>query len=200
MAFSGKEPSQSSPGASELVFIVQNKPEKFSKQTSTQIRKHVMKDIGKSRRKDKRNRQVSLELPESIGEASTSSESELPFRCAAGQQGTFQKFELAGHGPTPASNAEVGSCTSFYPLDSTLYFQPSDSEHAAPEYLQQTDQDCSYDSRDFRTLAQSPPSIERLGSGRGDPFARYPVPMKGQMRELLDEGASCIRLFPTRLS
>ena len=105
-----------------------------------------MKDIGKSRRKDKRNRQVSLELPESIGEASTSSESELPFRCAAGQQGTFQKFELAGHGPTPASNAEVGSCTSFYPLDSTLYFQPSDSEHAAPEYLQQTDQDCSYDS------------------------------------------------------
>lgn len=159
-----------------------------------------MKDIGKSRRKDKRNRQVSLELPESIGETSTSSESELPFRCATGQQGTFQKFELAGDGPTPASNAEVKSCASFYPLDSALYFQPSDSEHAAPQYLQQIAQDCSHDSRDFRTLAQSSSSIERLGSGRGNPFARYPIPMKGQMRELLDEGASCVRLFLARLS
>ncbi|PVH77811.1 hypothetical protein DL98DRAFT_656527 [Cadophora sp. DSE1049] len=184
---SGKEPLQHAPVTPELVFIVQNKPEKFSKQTSTQIRKHVMKDIGKSRRKDKRNRQVSLELPESIGEASTSSESELPFRHSTDQPGTFLNFELEEPGLAPLKNAEVSSCASFYPQGSALYFQPSGSQHAAPEYVQQSYQGCSYDFRDSRALAQSPTSIERLGSGRGDPFARYPVPMKGQMRELLDE-------------
>ncbi|KAH7413156.1 hypothetical protein BKA64DRAFT_346789 [Cadophora sp. MPI-SDFR-AT-0126] len=164
---SGKGRSQTAPEAPELVFIVQNKPEKFSKKTSTQIRKHVMKDIGKSRRKDKRNRQVSLELPESIGEART-----------------FQNFAFEENSLVSHKNAEVKSCTSFCPQS---YFQTSGSLHAAPECLQQPHQDYPYDFRDSRALSQSPPAIERLGSGRGDPFARYPVPMKGQMRELLDE-------------
>ncbi|KAK0127605.1 hypothetical protein ONS96_007131 [Cadophora gregata f. sp. sojae] len=186
---SGNEPPQSSPGAPELVFIVQNKPEKFSKQTSTQIRKHVMKDIGKSRRKDRRNRQVSLELPESIEEASSGSGSMLPFRPSTGQPGTFQNFVFDDDGLDSLENAEVVSCTSFNLQDYALEFQPSGSQHVAPEYLQQSYQGCAYDIRDSRVVAQSPSNIERPGSGQGELSGRCPVPLKGQIREMLDEGS-----------
>ncbi|KAG4444285.1 hypothetical protein IFR05_000260 [Cadophora sp. M221] len=186
--FSEKEATQPAPPkAPELVFIVQNKPEKFSKQTSTQIRKHVMKDIGKSRRKERRNRQISLELPETIGETDSGSESKLPIRLSTDQLRTFQNFEFEGNGPALLDHSEAGPSTSFYPQGSAVFAQPSGLQHGVPEYLQQPYQGTSHDFRDTRALGQSPPSIERLGSGRGDPFARYPVPMKGQMRELLDE-------------
>lgn len=198
--FSEKEATKPAlPKGPELVFIVQNKPEKFSKQTSTQIRKHVMKDIGKSRRKERRNRQISLELPETIGETDSGSESKLSIRPSTDQLGTFQNFEFQENGPALLDHSEAGPSTSFYPQGSAVFSQPSDLQHGVPEYLQQPYQGTSHDFRDTRALVQSPPSIERLGSGRGDPFARYPVPMKGQMRELLDEGMPYIKFHFGRL-
>jgi len=46
----------------QLVFIVQTGSKK-SKDVQTQIRKHVMRDIGKSRRKEKRGRKINSEIP-----------------------------------------------------------------------------------------------------------------------------------------
>src|SRR4051812_3649419 len=109
--FSGKEVKQPAP---ELVFIVQNKPEKFSKQTSTQIRKHVMRDIGKSRRKERRNRQISLELPENVGDTDSGSETKLPVRLSTDQLGTFQNFQSQGNGPSMPDHGEAGPSTPLY--------------------------------------------------------------------------------------
>lgn len=187
--FSGKDEKEHASEAPELVFIIQNKPVKFSKQTSTQIRKHVMKDIGKSRRKERQNRQISLELPDTIGDSNTGSESRLPVRISSDKTGTFQQFE---HRETGSALNDIGgasSSTPFFPRGSAPFSQPAGVQHGVPEYTMQPYQG---KPRDTRSSVQYFPTMERLGSGRGDPLARYPVPMKGQMRELLDEGT----LFP----
>ena len=52
-----------------LVFITTTGGVKKSKEAQTQIRKHVMKDIGKSRRKNKKHPRFDLEIPHSIDDS-----------------------------------------------------------------------------------------------------------------------------------
>jgi hypothetical protein len=56
----------SSKNSPTLVFITTTGGGKKSKEAQTQIRKHVMKDIGKSRRKNKKPSHFDLEIPHSI--------------------------------------------------------------------------------------------------------------------------------------
>ncbi|KUJ08478.1 uncharacterized protein LY89DRAFT_724952 [Mollisia scopiformis] len=152
--------------AMKLVFITQVASVKKSKETSTIIRKHVMRDIGKSRRKQRRYPQTSLESPESIsrlGRQQLSVPREtpvLPWVESQEENGPLLAQPEPPHQHDPAKSTGAGS----YP----------DSQHRQPP------------NGIFVPADVERPAIDRTWTGRSDPFVKFPVEMNDRIRELID--------------
>lgn len=159
----------------ELVFIVHNKPEKFSKPVATQIRKHVMKDIGRARRKEKRHCQIPLDVPTNLA-----NHSQLPLRPNSHQSSAFQLLKL--HESLPQNQGRDGTI-------STAPRQPTTKENI--DQLAQQRKPYQKSLHDFRGIDMM---VEKLGAGRGDPFARYPIKMNLHVRELIDQGTLSLHI------
>jgi len=162
--------------APQLVFILQT-GEKKSKDVQTQIRKHVMKDIGRSRRKEKRGRKINLEIP-SVTLSQPKDHVSQPQTCSGiyrNTNGIDVALEVP-HNPTIAPNSSFGSMSdrdaaskTIPPLHGDLHdiLKPAIGWHQAS------------------TLS---PGFDRLWTGRMDPFVRYPVELNDRTRELVDLG------------
>jgi hypothetical protein len=135
-----------------LVFITQTGPAK-SKKLQTQIRKHVMKDIGKSRRK-------------------------------AGHREKVTPFQFSLEVPNE-----------FETLKTTRLIEPNDSGESALQ-LEEPHRSSSVDTTPpdnqlGQMIPASEPSfplpeIDRIWTGRTDPFIKYPIEMSHRTRQLVD--------------
>lgn len=148
----------------KLVFITQVASVKKSKEASTLIRKHVMRDIGKSRRKQRRYPQICLEVPEDIGHLA------LPLRSSSSQQKAIP--------PIRVSSKEKHSLPA---LKECPQHDPASTKGACPrpQYLQPRNEE-------HEPATEELPIIDRTWTGRIDPFVKFPVELNDRTRELID--------------
>lgn len=140
------------------VFITQTGPIK-SRDVQTQIRKHVMKDIGRSRRKPSRREmplEFTLEVPDNME-------------------------VFTAQPKSTESDDGIGSVT------------PADlSATSNPDSLPTSKSDSSCTSRSLDPkhspcrAVPAMPSIDRLWTGRMDPFVQYPIEMNYRALDLMD--------------
>ena len=146
------------------MFITQTGP-KTRGEDQPKIRKHVMKDIGKARRKEGRKEPLAkfnLEIADSL-EGLT----ELPLRGPNSMKQHKQPWALQESAPI-VNVTEIQSVllNPAYPRDIVWHFvQPQ--TYAVPD---------------------TTPSIERLWTGRMDPFIDYPIEMDIRSLQLMDHG------------
>jgi hypothetical protein len=151
----------SSPG---LIFITQTGPKK-NKEAQSQIRKHVMRDIGKARRKEGKRVlpiRFTLEVPDSLESLGVPSAVEL-------------------HDPVPLLD-QPGIPWESFPSVTQDAFVPSESGGPRAEVEPSIQQAASL----VKSLVV--PSVERLWTGRMDPFLRYPIKMDKRSQQLMDHG------------
>lgn len=144
------------------MFITQTGPKK-SKEVQSEIRKHVMKDIGQARRKDGKRVipiRFDLEVPDWLEHLSS-----LP---GVESQSSVELLN---------EPRNVGD----YTVNRNNFIS--------------SERDSRYDEIDHFTQQQAAqpgsvivPSIERLGSGRLDPFFKYPIKMDKYTLRLMDHG------------
>jgi hypothetical protein len=142
------------------VFITQTGPKK-SKEVQSKIRKHVMKDIGRARRKEGRKGaplRFALEIPDSLEDISAPSGVEVLY---------------LDHQPNPLRILE-GSVPLVNRNKWTLS-KTDASQYEVQPYTQSP-------------TADNFPFIDRLWTGRMDPFIRYPVEMDRRLLQLMDHG------------
>ena len=132
-----------------------------SKETQAKIRKHVMKDIGKARRKVGRKEKIlqfTLELPEKLENLEDS-------RAIA----TPKTVERPDSHATSRISHAIGALLPV-PVDVETEFlahQQSVGRQAGPIS-----------------------TIERVWTGRMDPFMKYPIEMNSRTLQLIDHGES----------
>jgi len=166
MLFRASKSEESSPS---LVFVTQTGPGSTitDNAVKTQIRKHVMKDIGKARRTRVRplkpiSWEISVEVPDSAG-----SQDEV--------EGIVHDIA-----PRPPVNhvffnaAEANSQESI-PNVTISAFSPLGHQQGDPNQMQPP-------------VRQNLQAIYRLGGGRMDPFVKYPIEMNHRARQLIDHG------------
>lgn len=139
------------------MFITQTGPKK-SKKVQSQIRKHVMRDIGKARRKEGKRGisfQFTLEVPDSLGNFSVP-----PVEPQDPVHQLNQLTLLERNAPAVYQNTSVPS-------------ESGSRYDRVPPFIHQQ---------------ASQPSIERLWTGRMDPFIQYPIKMDHHSRKLIDHG------------
>ena len=146
------------------MFITQTGPKK-NKEAQSQIRKHVMKDIGRARRKDGRRvipLHFTLEIPDSL-EALTRPEVAQP------QDPERHPIHPRATGRDP----ELLNRNTFEPL------QPNDPLDEIERAMERAAN---------QQLSVMAPSIERVWTGRMNPFIRYPIKMDEYSLRLMDHG------------
>ena len=164
-----------------LVFVPQNGGTITNKAVKTQIRKHVMKDIGKARRTRVRplkpiSWEIEVELPNSA-ENSDQVEEVDPTNNRQGSEISPAApvnrvpFNKAGRD----SQMLLPNVTT--PVFSPFGNKPNTELQMGVQQLQQTGR-------------QNLQSIYRLGGGRMDPFVKYPVEMDYRAKLLIDHGNS----------
>jgi hypothetical protein len=149
----------------------QSKKRPESQRYAKEARKHVMKDIGLSRRKEKgvktsRSNRIQLELVDGVNTPASSGNRKAQLAHRPGRAlHVYEQPSGLADSPEIGEDADEAREESTYPLTAT--------EPISREY-------------DFPSLAM------RLGSGRIDPFARYPVEMGNRARYLLDTRKSTL--------
>ncbi|KAE9372193.1 hypothetical protein N431DRAFT_375200 [Stipitochalara longipes BDJ] len=155
----------------QLVFILQTGGKK-SKDVQTQIRKHVMKDIGKSRRKEKRGRKINLEVPPAAPSEPRVND-HPPRRNHQNTDNTDSTIEVP-HIAATAPDSSYGSVS-----------DGEDASQTVP-HLQGDLHDILKQAIGWHQASAFSPGIDRLWTGRMDPFVRYPVELNDRTRELVD--------------
>jgi hypothetical protein len=146
------------------VFITQTGPKK-TKEAQSQIRRHVMRDIGKSRRKDGKRAiplRFTLEVPDSL-ETLTRPEIDQPLN-------TMQHLR---------DSRTVGT---HFQLLNRSFFNPSEVVDPLDEIEEAMQHEAD------QPVTVKTPSIERLWTGRMDPFIKYPIRMDQYSLRLMDHG------------
>lgn len=140
----------------DLVFITQVSSVKKSKEAATVIRKHVMRDIGKSRRKQRRYPRIRLELSEDMNIS-------LPVRSLTSRHQPMQ--------PVPGveleeENGLLNSEQGWVPKREKT--KPTRSESCSRcQYLQPQDE--------VNVSGSMGMILDRTWTGRIDPFVKFPV-------------------------
>jgi hypothetical protein len=168
-----------------LVFITQTGPVQ-SKNVQTQIRKHIMRDIGKSRRKDARHKklpplQFSLEIPASINDFHFALRAKELDPIQASDS-LLEPFNNAFTSSIPQAPEDEPTTYSIVKLvDSAAVTRPSaEPQHAGFEKSQVSS----------NGTAGAAPQIDRLWTGRMDPFIKYPIETNHRTLQLIDHGKS----------
>lgn len=158
-----------------LVFIPQTGSGK-PRDVQTQIRKHVMKDIGKSRRKQGwRGKfptwEISFDSPESMD--SMDSRSLAPGTTETDPNGEYGlDADVLGSGITPVRSQQPDDWN--FPSALPLYLVPKKpTTKVQPQPS---------------TMSGVAPTFDRLWTGRMDPFVRYPIEMNQRTLRLIDHG------------
>ena len=148
----------------DLVFITQTGPKK-NKEVQSQIRKHVMRDIGKARRKE--GKRV------------------LPIRFTLDVPGSLENLgvppEVELHDPVQLPN-QPGIPWQTAP--SVIQDASIPSESGGPH----DEVDPFVQQQAMLVNSFSAPAIERLWTGRMDPFMKYPIKMDRKSLQLMDHG------------
>lgn len=140
-----------------LVFITTTGGGKKSKEAQTQIRKHVMKDIGKSRRKNKKPSRFDLKIPHSIiDDFNVRIPSRQNSKSAPTSTSYHKKIEDAT--VTITSHAEQG----YKPPQPPLEDRVGPTLFSSEPQEAQTQEHCDAVDMGFR--------IERVWTGRMDPL------------------------------
>lgn len=160
----------------QLVFIVQTGSKK-SKDVQTQIRKHVMKDIGKSRRKEKRGRKINLDIP--FGAPSYPKNNPVSPRTWSTDHQRKDGIDSPINMPYISIDAPGPSYKSIPDVENTSTPLP---------HLQGDLHDILSPTIGWHETKAFTPGIDRLWHGRMDPFVRYPVELNDRTRELVDLG------------
>lgn len=157
------------------MFITQTEPKK-SKEVQSKIRKHVMKDIGKARRKETRRGkplQFTLEVPDSLEDLCG-----LP---------VVEDLDLVEQPTQPRILEEsVPPVNQNFPF----IFNPGASEDSVRPSIKP--------HATYPTHVIS--SIERVWTGRMDPFINYPIEMDRRSLELIDHGKANLSMPTSCLS
>jgi hypothetical protein len=161
----------------QLVFILQTGGKK-SKDVQTQMRKHVMKDIGKSRRKEKRGRKIELEVHPVA--PSQPKDNVSPTRIWSRNQLNTDQINFTIEEPYIATTTP----------DSSFGSMPDgvDASKTTVPHLQGDLHDILQPAIGWHQATAFSPGIDRLWTGRMDPFVRYPVELSDRTRELVDLG------------
>lgn len=156
----------------QLLFITQTGP-KRSRGSSTQVKKFVMKDIGRARRKP--NKKATFEI--------FIEGAEDPNQAARLSQLT-PDLET-GTGPD-VLEGEASALVGFkQPWEGVQPSQPADAA-ASLHISNQASQSLPLLQPQSQELMQATPQIERVWTGRLDPFYRYPIEMDHRSFQLLD--------------
>lgn len=175
--------SQNEEGSSSLVFVTQTGPGTITnKAVKTQIRKHVMKDIGKARRTRVRppkplTWEISVEIPE---------------------DSTGSQDEVDGTVFSDLPTRPLGNHVSFNTAErsSSRDIIPNVTISAFSGLAQNSDVQQREESGETQQPArQNLQSIYRLGGGRMDPFVKYPIDMNHRARQLIDHSKSTLLQF-----
>lgn len=164
----------------DLVFITQTGSIVKRKDQQRLVRKHVMKDIGKLRRKPKTNEKPNslrfdLEIPDSFGHLDIHV---IP-RMEEVDEITFSTDGVSLPSVYDGSMHDSDESEKLSPP--VAYTMQAGSSHGT-EVMRQPQ---SIDGGRHRTALASP-RIERLWTGRMDPFIHYPIKMTHRTLQLMD--------------
>ena len=180
-----------------LVFITQTGSGK-PRDVQTQIRKHVMKDIGKSRRKQgRRGRfptwEISIDSPGSMD--SMDSRSLTLGTTETDPNGEYGlDADALGSGITPVRYQQ--SDDGKFQLALPMYLVPKKPTTKLQHGLHQMQPQPS-------TMSGVAVTLDRLWTGRMDPFVRYPIEMNQRTLRLIDHGNHlfiCFTLYALTMS
>jgi len=136
-----------------------------------------MKDIGKSRRKEKRGRKINLEIPSAAPSQPKDHVS---------QSRTWSGIHQNTNGM--AGSIEVPHISSMAPNSSFGSMSDRDDASKTVQPLQGDLHDILKPAIGWHQASALSPRIDRLWTGRMDPFVRYPVELNDRTRELVDLG------------
>jgi hypothetical protein len=174
--------SSNSPPA--FVFVMQTGPPAGNPGTQRFIRSHVMRQVGKSRRKGRPIKapllEFSLEVPDepfwdglSLGP---------PHHSVLDQLTTHQPDDFPVQAPDAISSISCLEASNVPPRSTNRFHQRitqySQNPRLAPEH--------DISERERRQNEEIIARIDRLWVGRSDPFASYPIKMNPRAHELID--------------
>lgn len=171
--------NDSGEGSSSLIFITQTGPEK-AEETRTKIKKHVMKDIGKSRRKERyRTKPPAWELAICSPIIIETQCSEAEHQCPKWENGVDENIVTQRIMPAVSSLPESSQTAAQLSqvIAAAAPWGPSQAHGDPIKHL--------HPQQPFR-IAQNPPQIERVWTGRLDPFFQYPIEMDYRSLKLID--------------
>ena len=145
-----------------------------------------MKEIGKSRRKVKKDAKIKLKVPLEVSPLLPSKKGNVQHPKAA-----HRSWPNGRKGENRAKSDEVlpssSSTAAPHALKSVVPFQKSILVVPSHPFLQDDMRDVAKAETDFNTSA-FPLIIDRLWTGRMDPFLKYPVKLDHRTKELVDMG------------
>lgn len=171
-----------------FAFVTHTGPPSRSPGTQRLVRSHVMRHVGKSRRKGRRVKAPLLEYSLSVpDEPFWDGASLQPPQQSFLNQSTADRLTLSPD-QDPEHDSDAGPSISSHEASyvsprSINRFQQKVTQYAQnPRQVPGNDPSESLGSQNGEIVAR----IERLWVGRSDPFARYPIKMNLRAHELID--------------
>lgn len=151
------------------------------------VRSHVMRQVGKSRRKGRPVKATPLEFPLEIPDEPFWDEANFqrppnPPNHLLNQSTADRLDESPGQGPDTGSSLLSFEASSVPPHSINRFQQRITQPSHNPRQLPEADPSESLRRQNEQIIAR----IERLWVGRSDPFARYPIEMNLRAHELID--------------